>query len=201
MKKKKGEKGKQQEHYTQQCAHKRQGGEKQQGSHRGNNNQAIAPDLEDIEQLIEAWRQQYTPTTIGEEGEEAEGQMQKRQKTEAEMMTNQQTQEPQHRKQQTNKQKQVEEDEAPEKQKDQQQSRSASGNKRRKMDEAKQTEMGEEGQYADRIPDALERLLGEFTDAHENNEKLRNMEKCHWGIPIKTDIHNIQKETSGKATQ
>ena len=127
--------------------------------------------------------------------------MQKRQKIETEMMTKRQSQEPQQRKQQTNKQKQVEEDEAPEKQKDQQQSRSASGNKRRKMDEAKQTEMGEEGQYADRIPDALERLLGEFTDAHENMAKLRDMKKFPWEMPIKTDIKNIQKATSGKATQ
>ena len=75
-------KEKKQEHYTQQCTHERQGGEKQQGSRQGNKNQAIAPDSEDIEQLIEAWRQKYTPTTIGEEGEDAAGQMQmqKRQK-------------------------------------------------------------------------------------------------------------------------
>ena len=141
---------------------------------------------------------------MGEEGEEAEEQkqIQDRQKIETEMMTKRQTQEPQRRKQQTsNRQKQVQEDEAPEKQQDQQQSRPASGNKRRKTDEAKQTEMDEEWQYADRIPDELERLLGEFTDVRENEEKLRNVKKRPWEMPIKTDIQNIQKETSGQATQ
>ena len=61
--------------------------------------------------------------------------------------------------------------------------------------------MDVEGQYADHIPYELDRLLGEFMDARENMEKLRNMKKRPWKMPIETDIQNIQKETSGNETQ
>ena len=103
-KKEKREERKQKEHYTQQCTHGGPRGEEQQGPHIGDNDSSATPESEDIEQLIEAWRQKYTQMTV-EVAEEEERQMQKRQRVEAETATKRQTQEPKHRKQQTTKNK------------------------------------------------------------------------------------------------